>query len=49
MADPKDFSQKMMLAQHTVLIGLLIEHAKAHDQDFSIKAAGASALRSLLA
>jgi hypothetical protein len=38
MADPKDFSQLIQDAEHIVLIGLLIEHAKAHDQNFSTKA-----------
>jgi hypothetical protein len=38
MTNPKDFSQLMEVSEHIVLIGLLIEHAKSHDQEFSTKA-----------
>ena len=34
MTNPKD----IQILEHIVLIGLLVEHAKAHDQDFSVKA-----------
>jgi hypothetical protein len=38
MTDPKDYSQLIIVSEHIVLIGLLIEHAKAHDPEFSTKA-----------